>query len=65
MFLNLFDNAAKYGREGKKISVTVNNEGDYIAIGVRDYGPGIAEDELEHVKKKFYKGSNSKGAAAA
>ncbi len=60
VFLNLFDNAAKYGREGKKISVTVNNEGDYIAIGVRDYGPGIAEDELEHVKKKFYKGSNSK-----
>ena len=27
---------------------------------MRDYGPGIPEDELEHVKKKFYKGSNAK-----
>ena len=26
---------------------------------IRDYGPGIPEDELPLVKKKFYKGSSS------
>ena len=25
---------------------------------IRDYGPGIPEEELPHVKEKFYKGSS-------
>lgn len=60
VFLNLFDNAAKYGREGKRIDVSIVEEGDYVCIIIRDYGPGVLEDELENVKMKFYKGSNSK-----
>ena len=27
-------------------------------IRIRDYGPGIPEEELPHVKYKFYKGSS-------
>ncbi|MDR1216965.1 MAG: HAMP domain-containing histidine kinase [Oscillospiraceae bacterium] len=60
VFLNLFDNAAKYARDGKRISVSLRPEAEYIVIRIRDYGPGIPEDELESVKMKFYKGSNSK-----
>jgi len=60
VFLNLFDNAAKYGREGKRIEVSIGMEGVFVKIGIRDYGPGVPEDELENVKMKFYKGSNSK-----
>jgi len=60
VFLNLFDNAAKYGREGKRIEVSIAAVGDYIRIGIRDFGPGVPEDELDNVKMKFYKGSNSK-----
>jgi two-component system OmpR family sensor kinase len=60
VFLNLFDNAAKYGREGKRIEVSVGMDTSFVYIRIRDYGPGIPEDELEHVKKKFYKGSNAK-----
>lgn len=59
VFLNLFDNAAKYGREGKKIDVSIRMKGDYVRIDIRDYGPGVPENELENIKKKFYKGSNS------
>ena len=29
-----------------------------MIISVRDYGHGIPEDELPHVKEKFYKGSS-------
>ncbi|MDR3278665.1 MAG: HAMP domain-containing histidine kinase, partial [Oscillospiraceae bacterium] len=60
VFLNLLDNAAKYGRDGKRIDISVAVRGDFVSIGIRDYGPGIPEDELQHVKKKFYKGSSSK-----
>ena len=29
-----------------------------MIIDIRDYGPGIPEDEIPLVKKKFYKGSS-------
>jgi len=60
VFLNLFDNAAKYGREGKRIEVTIATYGDYVRICIRDFGPGVPEDEIENIRMKFYKGSNSK-----
>jgi len=59
VFLNLFDNAAKYGREGKRIEVLADIVGEYIRIVIRDFGPGVPEDELENIKMKFYRGSNS------
>ena len=34
------------------------NDDDNIVIRIRDYGPGIPEDEIPLVKKKFYKGSS-------
>jgi len=60
VFLNLFDNAAKYGREGKRIDVSIVQVGDHVCIIIRDYGPGALEDELDNIRMKFYKGSNSK-----
>jgi len=58
VFLNILDNAAKYGRDGKEIIVKICREGDYIKISVHNFGPGIPEEELPHVKEKFYKGSS-------
>ena len=60
VFLNLFDNAAKYGREGKRIDVSIVQVGGYVVITIRDYGPGALEDELDNIRMKFYKGSNAK-----
>jgi len=60
VFLNIFDNALKYGREGKRIDVYIGVVDEDILITIRDFGPGVAEDELAHLKMKFYKGSNSK-----
>ncbi len=58
VLLNILDNAAKHGGDGKQIDTSMRLEGDSIVIRIRDYGPGIPEDELPLVKKKFYKGSS-------
>ena len=60
VFYNLFDNAAKYAAEGKRIVVSTGRAGDSIIIKFRDFGPGIPEDELDKVKMRFYKGSSKK-----
>ena len=58
VFLNLLDNAVKHGGEGKKVDVAICAEKDGVHISIRDYGHGIPEGELPHVKEKFYKGSS-------
>lgn len=58
VFLNILNNAVKHGGEGKQIDAGIFYKDDYIVVKIRDYGPGIPEDELALVKKKFYKGSS-------
>ena len=58
VFLNILDNAAKHGGEGKRIEASISCEQEQIVVRIRDFGPGIPEDELPLVKKKFYKGSS-------
>ena len=58
VFCNVLDNAAKHGGAGKRIDVGAACEDGKFVIRVRDYGPGIPEEELPFVKQKFYKGSS-------
>ena len=58
VFLNILDNAAKHGSEGKRIDAAIGYRDETVIVTIRDYGPGIPEDELPLVKRKFYKGSS-------
>ena len=58
VFLNILDNAAKHGHDGKEIEASISMEGDSVVVKIRDHGCGIPEDEIPLVKKKFYKGSS-------
>ncbi len=58
VFLNILDNAAKHGGEGKRIEASMHFVNDCVVVQIRDYGPGIPEDEIPLVKRKFYKGSS-------
>ena len=58
VFLNLLDNAAKHGGEGRRVDVALTAEGNVVIITIRDHGRGIPANELPHVKEKFYKGSS-------
>ena len=56
VLLNILDNAVKYGRSGRRVELTAAAEGEYVRVSVRDHGPGIAAEDLPHVKERFYKG---------
>jgi len=58
VFLNILDNASKHGGDGKRIEAGMEYKNDCVYVYIRDFGPGIPEDELPLVKKKFYKGSS-------
>jgi two-component system, OmpR family, sensor histidine kinase MprB len=52
---NLLDNAAQHGG-GTPVEVEVGGG----AISVRDHGPGVPPDELEHVFDRFYRGHDAR-----
>lgn len=58
VFLNILNNAAKHGGDGKRIEASIDADENYVTVRIRDFGPGIPDDELPLVKKKFYKGSS-------
>ena len=59
VFINILDNAIKYSATGGRITVKLW-KGQYKAfIEIIDQGRGIPPEDLENVKTKFYKGSNS------
>ena len=58
VFCNVLDNAAKHGGSGKRIVTRLNRSRGHYIITVRDFGHGIPEADLPHVKEKFYKGSS-------
>ena len=57
VFLNIMDNASKYGRAAGRVVVTIGATDSWVVIRFRDFGPGIPPEELPLVTKKFYKGS--------
>jgi two-component system OmpR family sensor kinase len=52
---NLVDNAIKYAPEGP-IEVTLDFDSDTVRIVVADHGPGMAEEEAQHIFDRFYRG---------
>jgi two-component system phosphate regulon sensor histidine kinase PhoR len=62
---NLLDNAIKYSPPGSTVEVEVRDEGELVALSVRDDGPGIPQPELGRVFERFYKGDASRTQTAS
>ncbi|WP_295897277.1 HAMP domain-containing sensor histidine kinase [uncultured Bartonella sp.] len=61
--INLIDNAIKYGatsRTEPKISLSMEDNGDHVAVIVSDNGPGIAATDRERVTKRFVRLEDSR-----
>lgn len=59
VFINILDNALKYTTSGGKVKVSAEYSDGYIKIAFADNGRGIPQAELDKVKDRFYKASNS------
>jgi signal transduction histidine kinase len=58
MIINLVDNAIKFSKkaENKTIEISSKVSGDNrIMFSVRDYGPGIAKDQMKKIFQLFYR----------
>jgi two-component system sensor histidine kinase MprB len=54
---NLLDNATKYGGAQGLVDVVVDESG----VTVRDHGPGIPPEDIEHVFDRFYRSITARG----
>ncbi len=53
--LNLLQNAAKYGGEGREIDLVCRAENGRVALSVADKGPGIPRRERRRIFDRFYR----------
>lgn len=58
---NLLDNALRHAPEDTQVELAVRIEGRQVCFTVRDHGPGISADTLQHMTQRFWRNGNSNG----
>ncbi len=67
VFLNLFENARRYGRGTytgvADVTVSYVKTGPWAIVSVRDQGQGVAPEKLPHLTTPFFRGDAARTAA--
>jgi two-component system osmolarity sensor histidine kinase EnvZ len=67
VFLNLFENARRYGRGTytgvADVTVSYVRTGTWVIVTVRDRGPGVAQEKLAQLTVPFFRGDAARTAA--
>jgi len=67
VFANLFENARRYGRTldtgVAKVVVSHVQAGESVIVTVRDHGPGVPPEKLDHLTTPFFRGDAARTAA--
>ena len=59
-FVNLIDNAIRYGHEGGVVRLRMANDGESVTVEVEDDGPGMDAASLEHIFDRFWRGDSAR-----
>jgi signal transduction histidine kinase len=62
---NLIDNALRHSAGAPQLPmISLRREADgLVALGVRDYGPGVAQEHLAHLAEPFYRADSARQRA--
>ena len=60
---NLLDNAVKYSPDGSSVDLRMREEACWLAVEVRDRGPGVDPGERDAIFDKFARGRQAVGRA--
>lgn len=61
IIINLVDNAIKFSAKSDKSDIDINcqlQQDGSVLFSVRDYGPGVAKDQMRKIFKLFYRSEN-------
>jgi signal transduction histidine kinase len=58
--VNLLDNSRKYAAAGGKVEVALERDSGVARLSVRDFGPGIPEEERERIFEPFVRGERQR-----
>ena len=59
MIDNLLENAARHGRNGGEVAITVSGDGDSILVTVDDDGDGVPADQRDRIFDRFERGGSA------
>lgn len=59
----ILDNGVKYAPENSKITVAAQRYETYVRLDILDEGPGIPEEELPEIWKRFYRGKTNRNTS--
>ncbi|MFN5047100.1 ATP-binding protein [Roseateles sp.] len=66
VLLNVFENARRYGHapnEAAWVEVSAEAQGRWVALRLRDHGPGVPPDKLSRLTTPFFRGDAARTAA--
>ncbi len=56
---NIVKNCIEHSHDGDEVAITVEDCPLYLRFTIKDYGEGIAPEDLRHIFERFYKAKNS------
>ncbi len=64
VFINLIDNAIKYGKKNGNIKVGLFDKDDYILCEITDDGNGISNESLSRIFERFYRADKDRARSS-
>ena len=56
---NILKNSVEHSYENNKVLIESSENTAYVKITIKDFGSGIAKDDINHIFERFYKGKDS------